>query len=94
MHGMVPEKIRNRQDKIGFETPEMEWFRKPLCPYISGILNAEGFNNRPYWDSDRVRKMYDNVLKRKNNNNHIWRFLSVELWLQTFIEGREMNPAQ
>ena len=29
MKGLLPEKIRIRRDKIGFGTPEDEWFRTP-----------------------------------------------------------------
>ncbi|MBK7410533.1 MAG: hypothetical protein IPJ40_22215 [Saprospirales bacterium] len=34
MKGTLPEQIRMRRDKVGFETPEAEWFRTPLFQKI------------------------------------------------------------
>lgn len=87
MKGIVSEKIRNRHDKVGFETPELEWFRCELKPYIMSILNSDRFRSRPYWDSDEVKAVYESLIQRRSNSNSIWRFLSVELWLRSFVEA-------
>ncbi|MHC2993597.1 asparagine synthetase, partial [Pontibacter sp. HJ8] len=47
MKGVLPEKIRMRQDKIGFGTPQDEWFREPAWKKIvEEVLNSTSFKNR------------------------------------------------
>ena len=49
MKGLLPEPIRKRKDKIGFETPQDEWFRTPdFQALINEILNIESFQNRGF----------------------------------------------
>ena len=87
MKGNVPEKIRNRHDKVGFATPEIEWFRNELNPFIIKVLNSDRIRRRPYWDSDEVKGVYKSLMQGRSSSNLIWRFLSTELWLQRFMEG-------
>ena len=86
MKGIVSERIRNRHDKVGFETPELEWFRRELKPYIMSILNSDRFSTRPYWDSEKIKAVYESLMQGRSNSNMIWRFISVELWLRSFID--------
>ena len=40
--GIIPEKIRSRKEKIGYETPQAEWFRtQKFQTYIWNILNSK-----------------------------------------------------
>jgi asparagine synthase (glutamine-hydrolysing) len=41
MNGYLPEGVRQRRDKIGFATPQNEWFRTSLRPLIeSGVRST------------------------------------------------------
>ncbi|RJQ28954.1 asparagine synthase (glutamine-hydrolyzing) [Candidatus Parcubacteria bacterium] len=86
MNGMVPDKIKNRHDKVGFETPEAAWFRSELQPFISEIIHSKMFSDRPYWDAEAVIALYDRFLQGRGASNIIWRFLSTELWLELFFD--------
>ena len=47
MIGILPEKIRRRKDKIGFDTPQDEWFREPSwIKLVTDILNSTTFSGR------------------------------------------------
>ena len=47
MKGTLPEKIRTRKDKIGFDTPQADWFRKSIFQkYILDILHSDSFRSR------------------------------------------------
>ncbi len=47
MKDIVPEKIVRRKDKLGFATPQDEWFREMLFKkYILEILNSREFKSR------------------------------------------------
>ena len=44
MRGILPEKIRLRRDKIGFGTPQDEWFREPAWQtIIEEVLFSQSF---------------------------------------------------
>lgn len=85
MQGVIPEEIRVRQDKIGFMTPESDWFRMPVFKeFISDLLNSESFSRRPYFDQKKCLKLYDAHMQRKINvSRDIWKWINLELWLRS-----------
>tara|TARA_B000000475_G_C16005557_1_gene450754 strand:- start:2655 stop:4550 length:1896 start_codon:yes stop_codon:yes gene_type:complete len=88
MSGIVPKKIRMRQDKVGFESPEGEWFRNPsFNKFISKILNSESFESRNIINSKSARSLYDKHLNNKIDvSNEIWKMINLELWYRQYID--------
>jgi asparagine synthase (glutamine-hydrolysing) len=86
--GIMPEEIRMRMDKVGFATPEDEWFRTPIfSKFISKILNSESFKNRGIINPNVANQMYQNHLDKKINiSKEIWKWTNLELWFQKFID--------
>ena len=82
MNNIIPDKIKNRTDKIGFETPEYQWLiaLKPIVfesidPSIKKIINIDLFKNN-----------WDNLFLNKNNLDiaKIWRYINYILWFKLF----------
>lgn len=90
MRGVLPEKIRLRQDKVGFETPENEWFRdKRFKQLILSILSSQRFKERGYIDARVALSLFQSHLKGKSNiSGDIWKWVHLELWFLNFIERR------
>jgi len=88
MKGILPEKIRLRKDKIGFNTPEDEWFRTPLFQkFIYDILDSQSFGDRGYFDSGKAKELYKKHLdKTINISRDIWKWINTELWFRKFID--------
>jgi len=87
--GIIPEIIRNRMDKMGFVTPEEEWMKYELSQFMFDILYSTSFKNRPYWNSDKVLKDYQEFVEGKTAySNDIWRIVCTELWLRKFFDNR------
>jgi asparagine synthase (glutamine-hydrolysing) len=88
MEGLVPKRILERRDKIGFATPDELWFREPsFVELMSSILDSEEFRSRPYWKYAAVKRLFEDHLQRKRDNSrHIWRIVNTELWLRMFID--------
>jgi asparagine synthase (glutamine-hydrolysing) len=88
MKGILPEKIRNRRDKIGFDTPQDEWFRSPAWQtIIFGILNSDSFRNRSLINTEKALKQYQDHLSGKCNvSQEIWKWVNLELWFRKFID--------
>ena len=59
MQGILPDKIRMRKDKIGFETPQNEWFKtRKFQALINDILNSDSFKNRNIVDVQKAKILY------------------------------------
>lgn len=85
--GLVPEKIRVRRDKIGFETPQDSWFRKTnFQSLVKDILESKSFADRKIVDTSKAKKLYDlHVSGRKNYSKEIWKWVHLELWFRDFM---------
>lgn len=91
MEGILPEKVRTRQDKMGFVTPEDVWFRGPLRGEIKKILASKSFGIRKYFNQDRVLEEFDRHIRgEKNLSVLIWRWVNLELWLRRFIDAKSV----
>ncbi len=88
MKGILPEEIRMRQSKIGFETPEDEWFRTPkFRDLITDTLKSSSFRNRNIIDPANALTLYQQHLEKKINIScDIWKWLHLELWFRNFID--------
>lgn len=88
MKGYLPEKIRTRKDKIGFGTPQDDWFRhKKFEKLITDIITSESFDNRKIIDSKKALLLYQSHLSKKRNiAKEIWKWINLELWFRRFID--------
>jgi len=88
MQGVLPEKIRLRRDKIGFSTPQDEWFREAIWQNIvNGVLDSESFKSRNLIDPIIAKRLYKKHLAREINvSKEIWKWVHLELWFRKFID--------
>lgn len=88
MKGIIPNEITNRQDKIGFGTPEAEWFRsKNFENYIIELLKSKTFIERQIIDSNKALSLYEDHLSGKIDiSQEIWKWINLELWFREFID--------
>ena len=87
LKGILPEKIRNRQDKIGFATPEEIWMRGILGEEMKKVFASESFNQRGYFEPGKALEYFENYLKGKNSNYQLfWRLYCLEIWFKVFID--------
>jgi len=87
MSGILPERIRNRQDKIGFATPWDNWFRTPTFQErIFDILHSSEFSKRGILNSRKCLKDYQRHLSGEINiAKEIWKWINMELWFRDFF---------
>jgi asparagine synthase (glutamine-hydrolysing) len=78
MRGIVPTQILERKDKIGFETPELEWM-KLLKPDIEVWL--EGLSEIP-WINVPTAKIYfkELIAGKREFAGLIWRLINTARW--------------
>lgn len=89
MKGLVSKKILERTDKIGFATPDGSWMRTPeYASFMESLMKSEEFQGRKYWKPEKANRMLQEHLSgKKNQEEALWRIISVELWLRSFIDA-------
>jgi len=93
MEGVLPEEVRNRMDKMGFVTPEADWFKTKLRDPIREIFNSKSFSERGIFNIAHVHKTFqDHCNGKVDNHSMIWRCVNLELWLRTFIDKNPSSP--
>ena len=77
MKGVLPEKIRLRTDKMGFETPQDEWFRhNNFQKLIFDILKSDSFKGRGIVNVAKAKDLYNKHLSGKISiAKEIWKWI-------------------
>lgn len=88
--GLLPESINRRRNKIGFTTPQVEWFQR-LKNHFYNIFLSESFANRPYVNQTEVINAFEGWIKGANDVDTMtfWRLINLELWMREFIDERD-----
>ena len=75
MKGLLPEQIRLRKDKMGFITPEDEWFRTDgFKELILDYITSASFAQRRIIDPAKAEILYERHLSREINiSKDIWK---------------------
>ncbi len=88
MTGILPEKIRTRKDKIGFETPEEIWLKKNRDSFCKRIEFAIEATNGIITEAAITH--LDEVVNRSKKDFSVWRIVNFGIWYDRFInqQGR------
>ncbi|MBI2051330.1 asparagine synthase (glutamine-hydrolyzing) [Candidatus Roizmanbacteria bacterium] len=85
---LVPHEIVKRRNKIGFTTPEHEWFMR-MKNKIYEIFLSDTFLKRKYFNQKAVLAAFQAFIEGKNDDTMLfWRFLNLEIWLRTFFDKK------
>jgi asparagine synthase (glutamine-hydrolysing) len=76
--GMLPPEVVWRRDKVGFETPEQQWFREGKSALLDLLSSDEA---APYLDMARVRREAPGLIDR-GETAQVWRWINLVQWLR------------
>lgn len=85
MKGLLPEEIRQRRDKIGFEPPEKKWI-EALRPRLIDFFSSPDLRALKYYDVDRLLELLRARAMTSEEIHLIWRILNLELWFREFFD--------
>jgi asparagine synthase (glutamine-hydrolysing) len=87
LKGILPEKIRMRKDKVGFSTPESDWFKnRKLQAILEDVIESDSFKGRGYFDVKQCKKEFKSFQNYHKYNPEFWKWINLELWFRTFID--------
>ncbi|MCP0914335.1 MULTISPECIES: asparagine synthase (glutamine-hydrolyzing) [Legionella] len=78
---ILPAKISNRKDKMGFPVPLSEWMQGELKDYVQDILHSGLARQNNFIDYEKIIKNFGSTGKFSRK---IWGFLCYEIWQQQF----------
>jgi len=87
MKGILPEKVRLRKDKAGFNAPADEWFRHENRSDIEAMINEDSFVNNEIYNHDELKKRFQEHLNGQNHYMFIWQYINLNLWYSQFFHS-------
>jgi asparagine synthase (glutamine-hydrolysing) len=81
---VLPQRILDRKDKMGFPVPLHIWARTRFGEFARDILRSSACRNRGIFDFGQVEKLIDT---EGEFGRLLWGILNLELWFCQFIDG-------
>lgn len=87
MRDMLPREVL-QQPKAGFAAPIDYWLAHDLKPMVDDLISPAQLRRRGVFRPEAVRRMVDEHRSGHSDwSMQIWQFLTLELWMQTFLDG-------
>ena len=83
LENIVPKKIIERKDKMGFPVPLNQWISGPLKDYCMDLLTDQTAKNRGLLKTEAIEKQINNEGKF---SRELWGALNLEVWHRKFID--------
>lgn len=90
MKGILPDSIRLRMDKLGFETPQDDWFRQEHWKtFVWDIINSSSFKSRGIINHEKAKDIFNRHINGEASvAKEIWKWIHLELWFREFIDQK------
>ncbi|MDB5679118.1 asparagine synthase (glutamine-hydrolyzing) [Sphingomonas bacterium] len=94
MRGVLPEEIRTRWRKQGFNPPQDLWFKSPrMIGQVRDIFASDSFRQSPFWMAGYWDRMLTRVEQGEDGLGWtLWQPFIIESWRREFL-GRIAAPA-
>jgi asparagine synthase (glutamine-hydrolysing) len=94
MRSMLPEEVL-RQPKAGFAAPVDYWLAHDLRPVVDDLLSESQVRFRGLFRPETVRGYVDAHRRGSEDwSMQIWQLLTLETWMQVFLDGGSQSFAQ
>jgi asparagine synthase (glutamine-hydrolysing) len=81
MDGILPKMVMNRRDKLGFSTPETEWFRGPLRMAIEAGVEETLRRYPDLLNAEATRGLVGDMLGgTRSIDFSLWRIINIGIW--------------
>lgn len=78
-----------QQPKAGFAAPVDYWLAHDLKEMVDDLLSPSQIGKRGIFRPEAVRRFVDEHRSgRRDWSMQLWQFLTLELWMQVFLDGR------
>jgi asparagine synthase (glutamine-hydrolysing) len=84
INDVIPEKILNRKDKMGFPVPLHLWAKNDAGDFIMDVLLSKNSRERNIINTDYIEQL---VKTEQPFGRGLWGILCLELWFNQFIDN-------
>lgn len=84
MRGVLPEKVRTRQDKMGFVTPEVHWMQQESRGRFLAMVDRAHEQCRGVLNQKALDKAHRILHGQEAFNRFAWRMISLGAWMERF----------
>jgi asparagine synthase (glutamine-hydrolysing) len=92
MRGIMPESLRTRRSKIGFNSPLPEWFNGALKDWLWELVNEPDFLASDLWDGESLRQLLKEKRRSASWTWHegarFWTYVNAYVWRRNFTAIR------
>ncbi len=93
MQDILPREVLE-QPKAGFAAPVDYWLAHDLKEMVDDLLSPSQLRDRGVFRPETVRRYVDEHRSGAQDwSMQIWQFLTLELWMRTFIDGQARNSS-
>ncbi|MEW6263509.1 MAG: asparagine synthase (glutamine-hydrolyzing) [Thermodesulfobacteriota bacterium] len=84
--GLIPEEVRLRKEKVGFNAPSERWFREEIrTPFLEAI-NSVGIFRRGFLNHKAFEGLFaEHLAGRANHYQFLWQVLNLSLWWEEYF---------
>ena len=94
MRSMLPDEVM-RQPKAGFAAPVDYWLAHDLRPMVDDLLSESQVKRRSLFRPEVVRSYIDEHRRGAEDwSMQIWQLLTLEIWMQLFLDGGAKSFAE
>jgi asparagine synthase (glutamine-hydrolysing) len=87
MKDILPREVL-KQPKAGFAAPVDYWLAHDLKEMVDDLLSSSQLAKRGLFRPEAVRQLVEEHRSgRQDWSMQLWQFLTLELWMQTFLDG-------
>lgn len=91
MRDVLPKEVL-RQPKAGFAAPIDYWIANDLKEMVEDLLSTERIRERGLFRPQAVWQLLNEHRAGKQDwSMQVWQFLTLELWMQTFLDRRQIS---
>ena len=86
MKDILPEEIRMRKDKTGFNAPLDEWIRNENREQIEELISRNSYVNNEIYNQEKVSELFREHLSGNNHSMFFWHYINLNLWYEQHFE--------
>lgn len=87
MSDILPSEVLQRP-KAGFAAPVDYWLAHDLREMVDDLLSPEKLRQRGLFRPEKIRRFVEEHRSGRHDwSFQVWQFLTLELWMQTFLDG-------
>ena len=98
LRGILPDEIRSRRSKIGFNAPLIEWFNGPMSGVVGSLVRHPFWLDNPYWNGKEMASRYSARIDAGPWRYRDWGdvvqlsiMVNLVLWHSLFVERKRLE---